>query len=180
MIEKMIGKVLQPTATKKGCGILDRAHEFRLVRQVRMQEMDLGQDLPTAGTPLKTIRIFPVISKIYNRPNLHEAVRISVVLYLIPYLFVYHPALILEAPALQILISVSTYILGVIAAASAMQNYLIVKNRLHERAMIALACIGLLYPLKIFSLFGFALFFTVIILQRLRKPFRKLDNNKRR
>jgi TRAP transporter 4TM/12TM fusion protein len=109
------------------------------------------------------------LAKAKPQKTAFEAVRISVVLYLIPYIFVYHPALILEAPVLQILISVPIYILGVIAAASAMQNYLIVKNRLHERAMIGLASFGLLYPSKIFSLFGFALFAAVIILQWTQK-----------
>jgi TRAP transporter 4TM/12TM fusion protein len=104
-----------------------------------------------------------------------EAVRISIVLYVIPYIFVYHPALILEAPLSHILIAVPTYILGVIAAAAAMQNHLIVKNRTYERAMIVLACIGLLYPSRILSLIGLAIFVTVLMLQNHRKPLKKSD-----
>jgi len=104
-----------------------------------------------------------------------EAVRISIVLYVIPYIFVYHPAIILQAPVLDILIAVPTYIVGVIAAASAIQNYLIVKNRVYERAMIMLACIGLLYPSRILSLFGLAIFVTVLMLQNRRKPLTKSD-----
>ncbi|MBW1993624.1 MAG: TRAP transporter permease, partial [Deltaproteobacteria bacterium] len=73
-----------------------------------------------------------------------EAVRISIVLYVIPYIFVYHPALILEAAVSDILIAVPTYVLGVICAAAAMQNHLIVRNRVYERALIMLAGIGLL------------------------------------
>lgn len=102
-----------------------------------------------------------------------EAVRISIVLYVIPYMFVYHPALILEAPLSHILLAVPTYILGVIAAAAAMQNYLIVRNRPYERAMIMLACIGLLYPSRTLSLFGLAIFVMVIILQNRRKSLGK-------
>jgi len=98
-----------------------------------------------------------------------QAVRISIVLYVIPYAFVYNPALLLEAPAIDILIALPTYILGVIAAASAFENYLIVKNRLYERITVGVACIGLLYPSMIFSLFGFVLFAAVAILQWLRK-----------
>jgi len=102
-----------------------------------------------------------------------EAVRISIVLFFIPYIFVYHPALILKAPVLDILIAVPTYILGVIAAAAAMQNHLIVRNRLHERIMILLACIGLLYPSRILSMFGLAIFVAVFILQSRRKSLGK-------
>jgi len=76
---------------------------------------------------------------------------------------------------LDILIAVPTYIVGVIAAASAIQNYLIVKNRVYERAMIMLACIGLLYPSRILSLFGLAIFVTVLMLQNRRKPLTKSD-----
>ena len=102
-----------------------------------------------------------------------EAVCISIVLFFIPYLFIYNPALILEAPVLDILIAVPTYILGVIAAAAAMQNHLIVKNSLHERIMILLACIGLLYPSRILSLFGLAIFVMVVIIQNRRKSLIK-------
>jgi len=104
-----------------------------------------------------------------------EAVRISIVLYVIPYIFVYQPAIILQAPALDILIAVPTYILGVIAAAATMQNHLIVRNKMYERAMILLACIGLLYPSRILSLFGLAIFVTVLMLQNRRKPLTKSD-----
>ena len=104
-----------------------------------------------------------------------EAVRISIVLYVIPYIFVYQPAIILQAPVLDILIAVPTYILGVITAAAAMQNHLIERNKMYERVMILLACFGLLYPSRIFSLFGLAIFVTVLMLQNRRKPLTKSD-----
>jgi TRAP transporter 4TM/12TM fusion protein len=98
-----------------------------------------------------------------------QAVRMSIILYIIPFCFVFNPELIMEAHVKDILIALPTYILGVIAAASAIEGYLIVESSWLEKITMPAASIGLLYQSRILSVIGFVLFAAVYILQYVRK-----------
>src|SRR5690606_27233639 len=54
-----------------------------------------------------------------------EASRLGIVMYVIPFFFVYNPALILQGEWAGILLVVGTAVIGVIMIAAAMQGYLV-------------------------------------------------------
>lgn len=54
-----------------------------------------------------------------------DASRLGIVMYVIPFFFVYNPALILQGEWAEILLVVSTAVIGVIMIAAAMQGYLV-------------------------------------------------------
>jgi TRAP transporter 4TM/12TM fusion protein len=53
-----------------------------------------------------------------------EAMRIGAIIYIIPFVFVFHPALLMDAPAFEILLAFATAVVGVTFVSCALQGYL--------------------------------------------------------
>ena len=64
-----------------------------------------------------------------------EAVRLGMILYVIPFFFVYNPALILQGSLGEIVVVVGTAMVGVFMISSALQGYLLGAGRLHQDAL---------------------------------------------
>jgi len=64
-----------------------------------------------------------------------ESVRLGMILYVIPFFFVYNPALILQGPIGEILVVVGTAMLGVVMISAALQGYLIGAGALQNDAV---------------------------------------------
>ncbi len=96
------------------------------------------------------------------------AARNVTVAYLIPYLFVFYPALMGQAPALDVIFTVISAMIAIVALSAAFSGYLHVHCKGWER--IALVVMGgmLLLPEKISSLTGGALLLLFYIWQRLK------------
>lgn len=60
------------------------------------------------------------------------ATRLGIVAYVIPYMFVYNPALLLDAPLPRILLAIPTAVVGVIALAAGLEGFFFHKLRIYE------------------------------------------------
>lgn len=94
------------------------------------------------------------------------ATRNVTVAYIIPYLFVYFPALLGNAPPFQVFISFATAVLAVIALSGAFSNYLHGRCRPAERIILVLSGILLLIPEHISDALGAALLLMTYLVQR--------------
>jgi len=74
------------------------------------------------------------------------AFKFGIVAYIIPYMIVFGPSLLMQGKPIQIVGSVITACLGVIAFSAGIQGYLRKRCRLPERLILLLAGVSLLYP----------------------------------
>ena len=77
--------------------------------------------------------------------------------FIVPYMFVIHPALIGQGTFGQIIIASATAMAGVIGLSSAMEGYFKVLLKIWERIVIGAGGIMLIYPNTIVSLIGIVL-----------------------
>jgi TRAP transporter 4TM/12TM fusion protein len=94
------------------------------------------------------------------------ACRIGLVLYILPFFLVYNPSLMLRGSALEVIESVVTATVGVIALAAAIQMHMFRKNSVVETILLFGAAFLLIWPGWISDLLGFSLFFFVLLRQR--------------
>jgi TRAP transporter 4TM/12TM fusion protein len=97
-----------------------------------------------------------------------NATKLAVAGFVIPFMFVYNPALLLDLDNIHIAettFNVVTAIIGVIALAGVVQNYFYVKLKVHERIMLIIAAFLLIMPTLIHSLIGAILLGVVVVLQ---------------
>ncbi len=83
-----------------------------------------------------------------------EAFRLSFAAFLIPFAFVYNPALILEGPLFETLWTTSTCVIGLGALASAVVGYFFVPLSFVARLFLFVSSITLILPEKITDLIG--------------------------
>lgn len=75
-----------------------------------------------------------------------EAFKVGLASFIIPFMFVYSPALILEGTLFEVLYSVITSTVGIVAFAAAIQGYFIQPIRLWGRICLFLASLGFIHP----------------------------------
>ena len=87
-----------------------------------------------------------------------EAVRLGIIAYIIPFFFVYQPALLLKGAWNELLAAVLTALAGVVALSAALSRYFFV-NRISQSEIFLLAVAGLLlmYPGSTSDIVGIAL-----------------------
>ncbi|MBW1696900.1 MAG: TRAP transporter fused permease subunit [Deltaproteobacteria bacterium] len=102
-----------------------------------------------------------------------SAVRFGLVAFIIPYMFVYSPSLLMQGPGWQILLNSFTAVVGVVSLASALEGYLygIISNAL--RVLLLVLAILLVVPHYLSSLIGLAIFMACVIV---RIAARKKEN----
>lgn len=93
------------------------------------------------------------------------SVKLGIVAFIIPFMFVYEPSLLLMGDPLTIVLSTISSLVGVITLAGGMQGYLLANCRLWERISLLLAGLVLIYPGVITDLIGLALLILVCIAQ---------------
>jgi TRAP-type uncharacterized transport system fused permease subunit len=54
----------------------------------------------------------------------YQAIRLSIAAYIVPFIFVYHPALLLQGGAIEVAIAVVTAMIGICLVAIAVEGYL--------------------------------------------------------
>ena len=74
------------------------------------------------------------------------ACRIGLVLYILPFMLVYNPVLMLTGPWLEILLSIVTAAIGIISLASFIQRQLFRPNGILESILLLVAAVSLIYP----------------------------------
>jgi len=98
-----------------------------------------------------------------------EAFRMALPGFLIPYIFIANPGLILEHPSLWVTVRVcGTALIGVMALAAALVGWLRIKLPIPERLALLAAALLMLFPERLTDLFGFVIFAVVYVRQRVK------------
>jgi len=95
-----------------------------------------------------------------------EGMRIGAVAYIIPFMFVYSPALLLQGTVSEIVIATITALVGTYALAIGLQGHFITKTSLIQRAMALAAAINLIFSGTYTDLVGILLLIALYLLQR--------------
>lgn len=101
------------------------------------------------------------------------ATRLGVAAYLIPFMFVYNPALILAASWIQVVTGVLVSLVGILALTSALQGYLLRPMNLVERVSLLAASVLVIFPETWTTVAGILLMAGATAPQLLRKEGRK-------
>jgi len=93
------------------------------------------------------------------------ATRLGIVTFIAPLLFIYKPAVLLMGSPLSILEAAVSGLFAVVAIASGIQGYMLVRLRWFERALLLLSAVGLLWTGWISAGIGYSLLACVVVLQ---------------
>ncbi|MFB5661354.1 TRAP transporter permease [Alteribacillus sp. HJP-4] len=97
------------------------------------------------------------------------SVKLAIAAFVIPYIFVTNPVLLLQDAEWSTLIpALITALLGMIGVSAGMINYFVIKNNILERAALLGGGIMLLLPNLLYSSIGFVLLALVYTIQRIR------------
>lgn len=96
------------------------------------------------------------------------AVKLGIAAFIIPYMFVYEPALLLNAPVSTILIAVPTAILGIWALAGGLHGWHLTSLYSWERLLLGFGGLTLVYPGLLTDITGFCLVALACTTQHLR------------
>lgn len=104
------------------------------------------------------------------------SVKLGIVAFVIPFMFVYQPALMLQGEPAALLTACMTSIIGVLGMAGGLQGYFIARCRMWERPLLALGGLALIDSGSLTDLIGIGALAAVSVLQLLRtrrteKPF---------
>jgi len=98
-----------------------------------------------------------------------EACKIGCVAFIIPYMFVYNPEILLIGAPLDVVLALATATIGAWALGCSVANFLILPNLVLERGGLFVAAILLITPGWITDLVGFSLFGGVYLSQVIRR-----------
>ncbi len=99
-----------------------------------------------------------------------KAVKLGVTGFIIPFLFVYEPAILLQGDPLYVAVVVAQAAFGVVVLAAALHGYLLAPLKHWHKGVLLLATIGLIYPDWRASIPALAAVLLVILLQRVTRP----------
>lgn len=94
------------------------------------------------------------------------AARLAIAGFIIPFIWIYSPALIAQGQPGEIFLAAITATVGVIALAAAVQDYLLYKTTRLQRFLLLAAALGLVVPGLISDVFGLAVLIGVLFWQR--------------
>jgi TRAP-type uncharacterized transport system fused permease subunit len=98
-----------------------------------------------------------------------ESVRIAAPTYIVPFMFVYEPSLLMMGDPITILTSSVSACIGVMCFAAGLQGYLLREARTWERVLLVIAAILLIKPGYASDFVGLALLVGVGLLQKAQK-----------
>jgi TRAP transporter 4TM/12TM fusion protein len=102
-----------------------------------------------------------------------QGMRFAIAGFLIPYMFVLGPAMVLEGTAFEIVMVVITGTIGVIALAASVQNWLLARCAVWERIALFVAAITLIKPGWVTDLIGAVIMAIIVALQLARRKTAK-------
>lgn len=107
------------------------------------------------------------------------AVRLGILAFIVPYMFVFGPALLLEGPILEVIWAIITALFGVIVMGHAMEAYLMGHLNLWKRFLLGIASLCTILQGVVTDAIGVALFLIVYLIQRrsLKTGNRSVDNH---
>jgi TRAP-type uncharacterized transport system fused permease subunit len=98
-----------------------------------------------------------------------QGMRFAIAGFLIPFMFVLGPAMVLEGTAFEIVMVVITGTVGVIALAASVQNWLMTRCAVWERVALAIAAVALIKPGLATDIIGGVIMAVIVILQLARR-----------
>lgn len=98
-----------------------------------------------------------------------QAVRIGATGFIIPYMFIYGPSLLMIGSIWTVLTTLLSTSLGVIALSAGLMGWLFKETSLIERGMLIVGALLLINPGLLTDGVGFALFLAAIVIQKLKK-----------
>jgi TRAP-type uncharacterized transport system fused permease subunit len=93
------------------------------------------------------------------------AVKFALAGFLIPFMFVYGPAMVLKGTALEITMAVVTGLMGTLSLAASVQGWLLRRARWYERIILLAASLALIKPGWATDIAGFALLLFTLAVQ---------------
>jgi len=99
-----------------------------------------------------------------------ESSRLGIVGYIVPFIFVYQPALLLHGSTGEVLLAATTAVLGTIALAGAMSGYFFGNVIWWQRVLLGIGSITLIYPGWKTDLLGIALVTLAIAASKFANP----------
>ena len=95
--------------------------------------------------------------------------KLGIVAFIIPFMFVFEPALLMQGSTAEIITAFASALIGVVGVASGMQNWLLVRCRLWERALLFASGLLLIFPGLVTDAIGLSSLLIVLFTQRLRR-----------
>ncbi|MDP2604372.1 MAG: TRAP transporter permease [Deltaproteobacteria bacterium] len=99
-----------------------------------------------------------------------ESSRLGIVGYIVPFIFVYQPALLLRGSTSEVLLTATTAVIGTIALAGAMSGYFFGNVTWWQRVLLGVGSITLIYPGWETDLLGIALVAIATAASKLANP----------
>ncbi len=99
-----------------------------------------------------------------------EASRLGIVGYIVPFIFVYQPALLMHGSTGEVILAATTAVLGTIALAGAMSGYFFGNVNWWQRVLLGIGSITLIYPGWKTDLLGIALVAIATAASKLANP----------
>lgn len=96
------------------------------------------------------------------------SMKLGIVAFIIPFMFVYEPALLMQGEPLQVAMACITAFVGVVGVASGMQGWLLIRCALWERGILTASGLMLIFPGTITDLVGFGSLLFIVLLQKWR------------
>ncbi|MEL7565805.1 MAG: TRAP transporter permease [Dehalobacterium sp.] len=116
------------------------------------------------------------IAQANNNETAFTAMRIGAAAYIIPFMFIYGPALLLQDSLVNIIIASISALLGVAMFASGLEGWLLTNSKVYERIILIIGSISLIFQGIYTDLIGIGCLIAVILLQQQRRS--KITKNK--
>lgn len=94
--------------------------------------------------------------------------QVALIGFIIPFIFVYNPELLLQGTPINIIFAILTGILAVIALSSALQGYFLISLKWFERIALMIASLSLIVVSLYWNIFGFSLLVIIVLLQYIK------------
>lgn len=94
-----------------------------------------------------------------------NALKLGLAAFILPFMFVMNPALILQGPVLEVLQCIFTGTVGILSLSIALEGFFLEKVPVWQRAIFAVAAITLIIPEIITDIIGLVLFIIAVLLQ---------------
>jgi len=105
------------------------------------------------------------------------ATRLAAAAYIVPFMFVFNPVLLMSGNLVQIILSSVSAIIGVIVLASGTMGFFILRTTIPERLLLIIAAVSLIKPGIITDTIGIGLIIVVLIKQVINMKRYKLKND---
>ena len=98
-----------------------------------------------------------------------ESVKLGIVAYIVPFMFVFNPALLMIGSPVRVILSVITAVIGIASLAAGLQSWMFIKTTILERGCLVAAAITLIYAGILTDIFGISLLGIIVARQLIRR-----------